>query len=59
MRANKITLSVTVEVLSIDSVPALLNLAADQLRREVAHGNLVMEDGDTIFWQSESKPVTI
>jgi hypothetical protein len=57
MNANKTILTVTVEVLSIDSTPALLSDVAEQIRGEFHNGSLTSSDGDRVTWKTESTPV--
>lgn len=59
MKATKHTLTLTVEVLHIDCIPALLTEAAENIGRENTNGELVKDDGDTVKWTLVSTPVTI
>jgi hypothetical protein len=59
MKANKITVTVIVEVLSIDCVPGLLAQASEQINNEFHNGQLIADDGDTITWNTKSKPVEL
>ena len=59
VKANKITLTVTVEALSIDSTPTMLHRVADQIKTECIAGTLTMDDGDTVSWHTKSEPVTL
>lgn len=57
MNATKHTITITVEVLSIDAAPALICDVNEQLRREVITGNLTYLDGDSVDWYTDSEPV--
>ena len=57
MKANKVTLTVTVEVLHMDAAPAQLHEVAARIRDEFTSGQLVAEDGDTVTWKTETEPV--
>ena len=59
MRAQKITVKVTVEVLDVASVPALMREMLDQLEKTTESGTLAMPDGDVINWVTTNKSVTI
>uniref|UniRef100_A0A6M3JPU0 Uncharacterized protein n=1 Tax=viral metagenome TaxID=1070528 RepID=A0A6M3JPU0_9ZZZZ len=50
MIAEKITITITAEVLSIDSIQALLLKVYAALENEIIEGNLRAEDGDTVSW---------
>ena len=57
MKATKYTMTITVEVLSLDSVSALLSHIRDEIDNEVIQGKLTMSDGDTVAWQVETDDV--
>jgi hypothetical protein len=59
MKTSKITVSIVVEVLSIDSVPGLLYQVAELIStgEEKVSGNLRASDGDEISWETTSKEV--
>ena len=57
MKATKYTMSLRVDVLSLDSIPALLVEASARIADEFTTGELVADDGDRIAWSIESKPV--
>lgn len=60
MNATKITFSISVECLSKDVIPHLLQKAADLIGKEDYTGKLTSDDGDTIEWGVvEEKKVTI
>lgn len=58
MRANKVTVTITVEALSIDAVAGLVAQAVEQIDREMTIGQLEADDGDTVEWLTEFAPVT-
>lgn len=59
MKATKITMTLRVEVLSMDSIPALLCDAANEIHQETVSGRLTKDDGDTISWEFKRTPVTL
>ena len=59
MKANKITMTLKVEVLSMDSIPALLCDVANEIYQETVAGSLTKDDGDTVSWDFKRTQVTI
>ena len=59
MKANKITLNIKVEVLSIDAAPHLIAQVIEQIQREYVNGQLGADDGDTVTWTTKQEPVNI
>ena len=59
MKANNITLTVIVEVLSIDSITALLVEVARNIDDENTRGSLIKGDGDSISWDYAEKAVEV
>jgi hypothetical protein len=59
MISKKITFKVFIEVLSIDSIPALLQEVAEEVLRENTSGHLNQGDGDSTDWGYEEQQVTI
>lgn len=57
MQANKFTVTIEVEVLSLDSVPALLHEVIGVMRNENRTGSLLKEDGDYVKWGVKSERV--
>ncbi len=57
MKATKYTVTIVIEVLSLDSVEGMLPLAAAQIGNEVTTGVLRHDDGDEIRWDYTSKAV--
>jgi len=57
MKATKHTVTITVEVLSLDTVPGLLQECSEQMRKEYVNGELSADDGDKIKWEVKSVPV--
>ncbi len=50
MKTQKVLVTILVEVLSIDCVPALVAKAVDQISEEFESGKLSADDGDTVTW---------
>lgn len=59
MKANKITVTIVIEVLSTDCVPSVAQRALENYSNEMHNGKLVADDGDTVTWKTESKEVNI
>lgn len=57
MQATKFTVTVEVEVLSLDVVPGLLNEVANIMLGENRSGSLLKEDGDFVKWGTKSERV--
>lgn len=57
MKANKVTIVIKGEMLSIDTLGGLLTRLNEQVRSEATSGKLVMDDGDEIEWTTTTKPV--
>jgi len=57
MQANKFTVIIEVEVLSLEVVPALLNEVARIITDENRTGSLLKEDGDMVKWGTKSERV--
>jgi hypothetical protein len=57
MQATKFTVTVEVEVLSLDVVPGLLDEVAEIIRRENRSGSLLKEDGDCVKWGTKGERV--
>ena len=57
MEANKVTVTIKVEVLSIDTVAGLLQDVITQIMREFENGRLVANDGDLIEWDTKRENV--
>jgi hypothetical protein len=57
MKANKITLAVQIDVLSIDSIGGLLIEVAEHISCENRSGKLSKDDGDCVQWDIISQPV--
>lgn len=51
MKANKVTLKITVECLHTDCLPSLVEEARDQISKENFTGSLTKSDGDKISWE--------
>ena len=52
MKATKYVVTVTIEALSLASVPAMLELAAEQMNGEIHDGHLIADDGDLVEWST-------
>jgi hypothetical protein len=57
MQANKYTLTIEVEVLSMDSIPGLLYEVCDVMQNENRTGSLLKEDGDCVKWGIKSERI--
>lgn len=58
MKANKVVVTITVEVLHIDAAPALIQHVIAGLDNEFESGALCANDGDTVSWETERRQVT-
>jgi len=59
MNAEKVTCSIVVETLHIDSLRVKILEAAQQIEAEILNGRLTSEDGDTVSWNISRTLVTI
>ena len=57
MKAIKHVLTVTFEVLDIDTIPGLMDRARFQIAGEFTKGDLTASDGDSVKWDYEVKEV--
>lgn len=57
MQANKFTVTVEVEVLSLDVAPGLIMEVVGLLGEESRTGSLLKEDGDCVKWDTKSERV--
>jgi len=57
MKATKYIITLTMEMLSIDVVPSLLQKAILEISDEYNNGSLTAEDGDSIQWVTKQEPV--
>lgn len=57
MKALKYTMTITVEVLAIESIPALIREAAMAIGNETPHGHIEKTDGDSIVWDTAAEDV--
>ena len=57
MKALKYTMTIKVEVLSIDAIPGIISEAMAQLDKEFKDGKLVADDGDMVEWNTEQERV--
>lgn len=57
MKANKVTVSIRIESLSIDVLRGMLAEVIEHVEREIENGSLRMSDGDQVEWSTERKEV--
>ena len=57
MQATKFTVKIEIEVLSLDTVPGLIQEAVGIIQNENRAGSLAKEDGDFIKWGTKSERV--
>ena len=57
MKAEKITVKIEVEVLSIDVVEGVVADFARSWENQKRNGQLISEDGDTVTWTTKTKKV--
>jgi hypothetical protein len=58
VKANKVTVTIVMEALSIDCLGGLVARAVEQIEREYPNGELAAEDGDHIRWSTKTEPVS-
>jgi len=59
MKTRKVTLTIVVEVLSIDAAACKVIEAVEQVRQENNNGQLTSDDGDTVTWNTKYQNVEI
>lgn len=57
MKAQKTTVEIKIEVLSIDVLDSLLSEMKTLINKEVENGKLTFNDGDSIKWNTTRKDV--
>jgi len=57
MKAEKVTVTIKVEALSIDALDGLLGNVIEQVNRESETGLLAMSDGDQVSWSTKRESV--
>lgn len=57
MKAQKVTVTITVEALSVDCLRGLVESAVNQVESEFENGELQADDGDAVRWKVERKTV--
>ena len=57
MKANKVTVTIKAEMLSIDVLASLLMQVIKEVEEEKEKGKLVADDGDTVKWKTKRKAV--
>lgn len=58
MKANKVTVTIEVECLDIQSVGERVLKCLEQIDTENLNGKLVASDGDSVTWKTDVKEVT-
>lgn len=59
MQAEKITLTIKIEVLSLDSIAGILQEVIGNIENEKTAGTLRWNDGDEVVWGTEKQPFKI
>ena len=57
MKAQKVTVTIVIEGLSIDIVRGQLCEAATAIERGLVSGELVADDGDVVKWNTKTEDV--
>ena len=57
MKANKVTVTITMKALSIDVLPAMVSRVLVQVDSEIENGELSLSDGDFIKWETKREKV--
>jgi hypothetical protein len=57
MKAEKVTVTITVECLSIQTVGGLTMQAIEMINKEAEEGSLSMDDGDQVKWETKREKV--
>jgi hypothetical protein len=57
MRADKVTVTIKMESLSVDTLRGMISQVAEQVESGAESGHLEMQDGDRIEWSTVRKPV--
>lgn len=57
MKAEKVTLTIKMEALSLDAARGLVFKAIDQVEKEFPNGELQADDGDFVSWNVEREPI--
>ena len=58
MKANKVTVTITIECLHIDAVRSIVSNVLERIHDDDKHaGRLVSDDGDTVKWETTLTPV--
>lgn len=57
MMANKVTVTITLEALSIDVLSGMLSKVVENISNEFESGELRAQDGDVIYWATERTTV--
>ena len=57
MKAQKVTVEIKMELLSIDTLRGMLMSVIHEVEKEAENGELAMQDGDVISWSTTRKEV--
>lgn len=57
MKAQKVTVKIEMESLSIDVLRGMLSQVVEQVEDGAESGRLAMDDGDCISWETSRIPV--
>lgn len=57
MKAEKVTVIIKMEALSIDVLSAMLLKVMQQVDEEAESGSIFMQDGDSVEWDTTRKTV--
>jgi hypothetical protein len=57
MKANKVTVKIKIESLSIDVLSGLLMKVITEVENERENGELIADDGDSVKWETKRKKV--
>ena len=58
MEATKYTVTITVQALSIDSIPYLIQSVINSIESEIRSGMSIFDDGDEVRWETITKRVS-
>ena len=57
MKATKYSVKIEIEVLDMESVPALVYSALEEIKNQFHDGELTANDGDYVLWDTEKRKV--
>lgn len=58
MKAQKVTITIVIEGLSVDIAGSMTAKAVEQIEHEFEAGELQADDGDTVRWSVKRETVT-